>query len=80
MYKLKTFTEIMSEFKVFIFKNETCANRKPFPNFRIIHDNGFSSEEAMSKKNLIYGNVIEAMFHILSGMHKLKSVVHYSIS
>nr|CAD2168485.1 unnamed protein product [Meloidogyne enterolobii] len=39
---------------------------------KIIHDNGFSDNDLLSKRNLVYGNVIQAMFFILSGMHKLK--------
>ncbi|KAI1719115.1 g-protein alpha subunit domain-containing protein [Ditylenchus destructor] len=39
---------------------------------KIIHENGFSDEEARAKRNMVYGNAIQAMFFILSGMHKLR--------
>jgi hypothetical protein len=32
---------------------------------KIIHDNGFSDDDLLSKRNLIYGNAIQAMFFIL---------------
>ncbi|KAL3108347.1 hypothetical protein niasHT_014496 [Heterodera trifolii] len=43
---------------------------------KIIHDNGFSTDDLLSKRNLVYGNAIQAMYFILSGMHKLKLPFH----
>uniref|UniRef100_A0A915E7M7 Uncharacterized protein n=1 Tax=Ditylenchus dipsaci TaxID=166011 RepID=A0A915E7M7_9BILA len=39
---------------------------------KIIHDNGFSSHDALGKRNMVYGNAIQAMFFILSGMHRYR--------
>ncbi|KAH7726181.1 CBN-GPA-1 protein [Aphelenchoides avenae] len=39
---------------------------------KIIHDNGFSEDEMQSKRSMVYANVIQSMYCILSGMHKLR--------
>uniref|UniRef100_A0A183BT95 G-protein alpha subunit n=1 Tax=Globodera pallida TaxID=36090 RepID=A0A183BT95_GLOPA len=38
---------------------------------KIIHDNGFSNDDLMSKRNLVYGNVIQAMYFILRCFYAL---------
>ena len=36
--------------------------------YRIIHNNGFSYEELMSRRSAIYSSIIDAMLCILNGM------------
>lgn len=40
--------------------------------FRILHDHGFTDEEKVSKKCIVYNNVIESMVTILEGMKMLQ--------
>ena len=38
---------------------------------RIIHDNGFTDDEILSKRNMVYANVLQSVRAVLEGMFKL---------
>lgn len=48
------------------------ASRDLLLGFRIIHDNGFSPEDYVYYKPLIFSNIITCMMQIIQGMDKLK--------
>uniref|UniRef100_A0A915CIW2 G-protein alpha subunit n=2 Tax=Parascaris univalens TaxID=6257 RepID=A0A915CIW2_PARUN len=39
---------------------------------KIIHDNGYSPDEALQKKSMVHANAIQSIGAILNGMHELK--------
>ncbi|PAV86102.1 hypothetical protein WR25_24429 [Diploscapter pachys] len=41
---------------------------------KIIHDNGFTQDEAEEKRNVVYANTVQAMGALLDGMNKLKLI------
>ncbi|KAI6221336.1 Guanine nucleotide binding protein (G-protein) domain containing protein [Aphelenchoides fujianensis] len=39
---------------------------------KIIHDNGYSEDDAMSKRNMVYTNVVQSVYYLVEGMDQLR--------
>ena len=39
--------------------------------FRILHDHGFSEEEMLKQKSVVFNNTVQAMVYLLRGMNQL---------
>ncbi|KAK5968542.1 Guanine nucleotide-binding protein alpha-3 subunit [Trichostrongylus colubriformis] len=49
-----------------------CGKSTVLKQMRILHDHGFSQEEAEQQKGVVYNNTVQAMAMILRAMHSLK--------
>ncbi|KAK6026133.1 g-protein alpha subunit [Ostertagia ostertagi] len=49
-----------------------CGKSTVLKQMRILHDHGFSPEEAVQQKSVVYNNTVQAMAMILRAMNSLK--------
>ncbi|KIH53437.1 hypothetical protein ANCDUO_16438, partial [Ancylostoma duodenale] len=49
-----------------------CGKSTVLKQMRILHDHGFSQEEADQQKGVVYNNTVQAMAMILRAMNSLK--------
>lgn len=61
----------MKEIKVLLLGAGECGKSTIVKQMKIIHDFGYTDEEKMLFRNLVYSNTIQGLYSILTNMDKL---------